>query len=275
MADKLSAMPRVPFRLLLASLLAGALAVAGFAPFGLWPLPVLSLAVLFGLLSRVHSRRSGFVIGLAWGLGFFIAGVSWVFVSLSVYDGMAGGARNLPVLRPAGAVSGSRRPASGALAHPADAAIAAADPARVGGDGVGARLAVHRLSLARDGLFAGARQPAGGLRAACRRVRGVLPAGVDRGPAGLDRDDARTAGSADLGRGGDRRAGSRRPGLARGRLDDAGRYAHFGGTGAGQHPAGNEMATRENPRHAGGLRAHDRRLARAAHRAAGNSPAAV
>src|SRR5574340_1631200 len=89
MADKLSAMPRVPFPLLLASLLAGALAVAGFAPFGLWPLPVLSLAVLFGLLSRVHSRRSGFVIGLAWGLGFFIAGVSWVFVSLSVYGGMA------------------------------------------------------------------------------------------------------------------------------------------------------------------------------------------
>ncbi|MDZ7594057.1 MAG: apolipoprotein N-acyltransferase [Thiobacillus sp.] len=77
------------FPLLLASLGAGALAVAGFAPFGLWPLPVLSLAVLFGLLARTASRRAGFLIGLVWGWGFFIAGVSWVFVSLSVYGGMA------------------------------------------------------------------------------------------------------------------------------------------------------------------------------------------
>jgi apolipoprotein N-acyltransferase len=89
MVDKLFAMPRVAFPLLLTSLLAGALAVAGFAPFGLWPLPVLSLAVLFGLLSRTPSRRAGFLIGFVWGLGFFIAGVSWVFVSLSVYGGMA------------------------------------------------------------------------------------------------------------------------------------------------------------------------------------------
>jgi apolipoprotein N-acyltransferase len=89
MAVKLSAMPRVSFPVLLVSLLAGALAVAGFAPLDLWPLPLLSLAVLFGLLARTASRRAGFVIGLTWGLGFFIAGVSWVFVSLSVYGGMA------------------------------------------------------------------------------------------------------------------------------------------------------------------------------------------
>ncbi|MBU1394858.1 MAG: apolipoprotein N-acyltransferase, partial [Gammaproteobacteria bacterium] len=82
-------MRRLSFPLLLLSLGAGALAVAGFAPLGLWPLPVLSLAVLFGLLARTASRRAGFLIGLVWGWGFFIAGVSWVFVSLSVYGGMA------------------------------------------------------------------------------------------------------------------------------------------------------------------------------------------
>jgi apolipoprotein N-acyltransferase len=82
-------MRRVSFPLLLMSLAAGALAVAGFAPLDIWPLPVLSLAVLFGLLSRITSLRAGFLVGLAWGLGFFIAGVSWVFVSLSVYGGMA------------------------------------------------------------------------------------------------------------------------------------------------------------------------------------------
>ncbi len=88
MADKRPAMRRVPFLSLLASLLAGALAVAGFAPFGLWPLTLLSLAVLFGQLSRTPSVRAGFLTGLAWGLGFFLAGVSWVFVSLWVYGGM-------------------------------------------------------------------------------------------------------------------------------------------------------------------------------------------
>ena len=88
MADKLPAMRQASFPLLLTSLIAGALAVPGFAPLEVWPLPVLSLAVLFGLLARTSSLRAGFLIGLVWGLGFFIAGVSWVFVSLSVYGGM-------------------------------------------------------------------------------------------------------------------------------------------------------------------------------------------
>ncbi|MHB1083232.1 MAG: apolipoprotein N-acyltransferase [Thiobacillus sp.] len=81
-------MPRVSFPLLLVSLLAGALAVTGFAPFNFWPVPLLSLAVLFGLFARTASKRAGFLIGLVWGLGFFITGVSWVYVSLSVYGNM-------------------------------------------------------------------------------------------------------------------------------------------------------------------------------------------
>lgn len=89
MADKLPAMRYLSFPMLLISLGAGALVVAGFAPFDFWPLPVLSLAVLFALLARTASMRAGFLIGLTWGLGFFIAGVSWVFVSLSVHGGMA------------------------------------------------------------------------------------------------------------------------------------------------------------------------------------------
>ena len=76
------------FPVLLISLFAGALAVAGFAPFYFWPLPLLSLAVLFGLLARTTSMRAGFLIGLVWGWGFFLTGVSWVYVSLSVYGGM-------------------------------------------------------------------------------------------------------------------------------------------------------------------------------------------
>jgi apolipoprotein N-acyltransferase len=82
-------MRRVPFPVLLLSLVDGAMAVAGFAPLGLWLLPLLSLTLLFGLLARTPSTRCGFLIGLAWGLGFFIAGVSWIFISLWVYGGMA------------------------------------------------------------------------------------------------------------------------------------------------------------------------------------------
>jgi apolipoprotein N-acyltransferase len=89
MADRLSTMPRVSAPSLLINLVAGTLAVAGFAPFDLWPLPLLSLAVLFAGMLRTRSTRAGFLIGFVWGLGFFIGGVSWVFVSLSVYGGMA------------------------------------------------------------------------------------------------------------------------------------------------------------------------------------------
>ncbi len=81
-------MRRVSYPSLLLSLLAGAVAVAGFAPFEFWFLPLLSLALLFAQLSRTSSWQAGFLIGLAWGLGFFLAGVSWVFVSLWVYGGM-------------------------------------------------------------------------------------------------------------------------------------------------------------------------------------------
>lgn len=82
-------MNRVSFSKLFLGLVAGAMAVAGFAPLSLWLLPLLSLALLFGLLAKTPSARCGFLIGLAWGLGFFIAGVSWIFVSLSEYGGMA------------------------------------------------------------------------------------------------------------------------------------------------------------------------------------------
>lgn len=75
-------------RTLAASFAAGALGVAGFAPLGAWPLAATSLALLFALFLRTASTRTGFVVGFAWGLGFFLVGVSWVYVSLSVYGEM-------------------------------------------------------------------------------------------------------------------------------------------------------------------------------------------
>jgi apolipoprotein N-acyltransferase len=70
----------------LAALL-GALAVPGFAPLGWFPLPILSLAGLFWLAADVAPKRA-FRLGWAYGLGLFLAGVSWVYVSISTYGGM-------------------------------------------------------------------------------------------------------------------------------------------------------------------------------------------
>ncbi|MFY9328999.1 MAG: apolipoprotein N-acyltransferase [Georgfuchsia sp.] len=74
---------------LLAALLLGAATVAGFAPFEFSPLPFLTLALLFLLWRGAHSPRYAALLGFAWGLGFFLTGVSWVYVSLHDIGGMA------------------------------------------------------------------------------------------------------------------------------------------------------------------------------------------
>ncbi len=74
-------------RTFLAPALLGALAVAGYAPFGWFPVPILTLAVLFRLVSDA-APRSALLAGWSYGLGLFLAGVSWIYVSISVYGGM-------------------------------------------------------------------------------------------------------------------------------------------------------------------------------------------
>ena len=75
-------------RLALAAL-AGAAGVLCFAPFGLFWLAPLLWAGFLALLLTAPSPRAGFATGFAFGLAFFLAGVSWVYVSLSVFGGMA------------------------------------------------------------------------------------------------------------------------------------------------------------------------------------------
>ena len=69
-------------RHLILAMLAGAATVLGFAPFLLFPLPLASLALLFGLLAGRRRSGEGFALGLAWGLGCFVAGISWLYVAL-------------------------------------------------------------------------------------------------------------------------------------------------------------------------------------------------
>lgn len=69
--------------------LAGGLSAFAYAPFELFPLSILSLALLLRLLLGATRARGGFALGLAWGLGTFLAGVSWLYISLNRYGGMA------------------------------------------------------------------------------------------------------------------------------------------------------------------------------------------
>ncbi len=68
--------------------LLGAVTVLGFAPLEVFPLPVATLALLFWLNRNTTSPRRAGLLGFGWGLGFFLTGVSWVYVSLHVVGGM-------------------------------------------------------------------------------------------------------------------------------------------------------------------------------------------
>ncbi len=70
------------------ALLAGAVCVFGFAPFGLFVIPVLALAVLFVLWSRAATPRAAAGLGFFFGLGLFSAGISWIYVALHDYGYM-------------------------------------------------------------------------------------------------------------------------------------------------------------------------------------------
>jgi apolipoprotein N-acyltransferase len=54
----------------------------------MFPLPVVTLAGLFYLWSQAGTPRAAAVTGLAFGLGLFLFGVSWVYVSLHDYGAM-------------------------------------------------------------------------------------------------------------------------------------------------------------------------------------------
>jgi apolipoprotein N-acyltransferase len=87
----------VSLRATTAAFALGAFCVLGFAPFNshfpVWPAPTLALGGLFLLWRKADSARAAMLLGLAWGAGCFLFGVSWVYVSLSQFGGMAAARR--------------------------------------------------------------------------------------------------------------------------------------------------------------------------------------
>ncbi|GAC1034657.1 apolipoprotein N-acyltransferase [Pseudomonas sp. No.21] len=75
----------------LLALAAGALTPLALAPFDIWPISLLSLA-LFYLGLRDLAPKAAFVRGWCYGFGLFIAGTSWIYVSIHDY-----GAASVPL----------------------------------------------------------------------------------------------------------------------------------------------------------------------------------
>ncbi|MDE0190928.1 MAG: apolipoprotein N-acyltransferase [Gammaproteobacteria bacterium] len=77
-------MPR-RYALPLAALAAGGVLPLALAPFGVWPLLLVSVGTLFWILRRTETGKGAFWRGWLYGVGKYGVGASWVYVSIHVY----------------------------------------------------------------------------------------------------------------------------------------------------------------------------------------------
>ena len=77
---------RLPFGLtIVIALLAGAMFLFALAPYGVWPIALLSPAILYALLLSEMTGKRAFLIGQAYGTGLFCVGAFWLYTSIHVY----------------------------------------------------------------------------------------------------------------------------------------------------------------------------------------------
>ncbi len=80
--------PIPPWVALILAIPLGAFTVLGFEPIGLPLAAVVTLTILFRRWALAHTPREAFCTGYGFGLGFFLAGVSWIYVSLHTFGAM-------------------------------------------------------------------------------------------------------------------------------------------------------------------------------------------
>ena len=80
-------MPRIFFIALL-PLLAGLAAALGFAPFDLWPVALLGIALLVALTVRATGLRQAFAVGWWFGVGNFALGFDWIATAFTYQAAM-------------------------------------------------------------------------------------------------------------------------------------------------------------------------------------------
>jgi len=71
----------------LAAAFVGALTTLSFAPYQIWPIAILSPALLLLLINNRTPKKAA-LISYCWGLGQFAVGVSWVHISIDTFGGM-------------------------------------------------------------------------------------------------------------------------------------------------------------------------------------------
>lgn len=77
---------RMPLGLtIVIALLAGAMFLFALAPYGIWPIALLSPAILYALLLPEMTGKRAFFIGHAYGTGLFCVGAFWLYTSIHVY----------------------------------------------------------------------------------------------------------------------------------------------------------------------------------------------
>ena len=73
---------------LLTAFLLGALAVLGFAPFYIFPASIISVAGICYFWQQAASPRAAWMLGLSYGLGLYIIGIYWIYISLHDFGSM-------------------------------------------------------------------------------------------------------------------------------------------------------------------------------------------
>ena len=71
------------------AVLAGLLNLFAFQPFGWWPLQLLSLAFLFYQVGMDTNIRRSTLIGWAYGFGWSVAGMHWLYIAMNRFGGLA------------------------------------------------------------------------------------------------------------------------------------------------------------------------------------------
>lgn len=74
---------------LLIAWLAGAVFLFALAPYGFWPLAIVSPAILYALLMPKMSGKRAFIIGEAYGMGLWCVGAFWLYTSIHDYGDTA------------------------------------------------------------------------------------------------------------------------------------------------------------------------------------------
>ncbi len=60
----------------------------GFAPFYIFPIPIIAIAVLCYLWAKSGTPAAAWILGFSYGLGMYCVGIYWIYISLHDFGGM-------------------------------------------------------------------------------------------------------------------------------------------------------------------------------------------